>query len=547
MKKRLSSLLLATSMVCALTACGGEDAKQTESSNSTSATETKEDLPQASDEIAKIGDGTVEFEFWTAMHPITSKHYKSLNEHPGAALLEEKTGVKVHYVSPTAGEEKKNLNLMLNDPSSLPDMFGIADFDSIYPGGTSGAIQDGILVDITEMVENYAPNFMKMINADEGLKKAVYNDDGVLTGFGTIIVNEEKRGSAMYGPIVNKVYLDEAGLDIPVTIDDWEEMLTKFKEMGVEYPLMFDIRFLKDCFSGAYGVQNRGAYFLDEEGKVRFGANEEGYKEFLTTMNRWYEKGLIDPDFATRAFQADVIPAFTNGKAGSYIGYVSDLKSTPINAAAQGNTRFEPVAVPYPVLKEGDHLRLRDFQENRTKLACYITTNAKDPVSIVRWMDQMYSLEGRRANTFGEEGVTYTIKDGKCVYTDLITNNPDGLNQTEAGRKYIFKDLFRTWEDDDHAQLYTEPSQYDAWEKWNQAGIEGQVPSTLVMTQEESDQFVQVSSQLDTYREEMQQKFIMGQSDIEKEWDSYCDTLESLGYKTAVECKQKAYDRYLER
>ena len=49
----------------------------------------------------------------------------------------------------------------------------------------------------TEMVEQYAPNFMAMINADEKLKKDVYNDDGVMVGFGTIIVNEARREKAM--------------------------------------------------------------------------------------------------------------------------------------------------------------------------------------------------------------------------------------------------------------------------------------------------------------------------------------------------------------
>lgn len=104
--------------------------------------------------------------------------------------------------------------------------------------------------------------------------------------------------------MVNKTLLDKAGLDIPETIADWEEMLAAFKEMGVRIPFSFgcDNKFagLYNAFSGAYGVP-AGSRFMDENGTAKFGPMQEGYKEFLTLFHKWYQNGWLDPDFCQKS------------------------------------------------------------------------------------------------------------------------------------------------------------------------------------------------------------------------------------------------------
>ncbi|MFI3237721.1 MAG: extracellular solute-binding protein [Lachnospiraceae bacterium] len=555
MKRKALAVLLSSAMMLSLAACGqSETTSSSASTESTAASseveseseEAGEELPVASDEILYLGDGDgeVDFDLWMAIHTTTSSFYNSLNEHPGAALWEEATGVTVNWINPPVGEETTNLNLMLNDLDSLPDVFQIGNFDSIYPGGATMAIEDGVILDITELVEEYAPNFMAMINANESLKKDVYNDDGYLTGFGTVIINEEKSGNSMRGPIINTEYLEEAGLDLPVTIDDWTEMLTAFRDMGVKYPLIYEEAYLKDCFSGAYGVTQWADYYVDVEGDgtVKFGPAQDGYKEYLELMNMWYEEGLLSADFATDTLTGEVRTAMASGDAGVIIDYVTQFKQLPVNADSY-DYDLELVGAQYPVLEEGDTAHLRDYEGTRTALAMYITCNAEDPIEIIQWIDQMYSEDGRYLNTFGEEGVTYEYVDGVLQYTDLITANPDGLSETEAGRALIFKDMFRTWENEDHLLIYTEDSQYDAWDEWNKADIESELPSMMTMTADESDDYVKIAATLDTYVAEMRLKFIMGTESFDN-WDTYIATLESLEYKDSEAIKQAAYDRY---
>ncbi|WP_019534640.1 hypothetical protein [Paenibacillus ginsengihumi] len=57
-------------------------------------------------------------------------------------------------------------------------------------------------------------------------------------------------------------------------------------------------------------------------GKVTFGPIEPAYKDYLTTMNKWYKEELIDSEFAAtdrRAFEAKF--AQDTGMAGLYFGH----------------------------------------------------------------------------------------------------------------------------------------------------------------------------------------------------------------------------------
>lgn len=54
-------------------------------------------------------------------------------------------------------------------------------------------------------------------------------------------------------------------------------------------------------------------------------------------------------------------------------------------------------------------------------------------------------------------------------------------------------------------------------------------------------------TKLDNYSDEMVYKFIFGEASIENEWDSFVDTLKSLGSEKAEEIYKAAYDRYQAR
>ena len=55
----------------------------------------------------------------------------------------------------------------------------------------------------------------------------------------------------------------------------------------------------------------------------------------------------------------------------------------------------------------------------------------------------------------------------------------------------------------------------------------------LKYTKDESKEFIKINAQLNAYAEEMSQKWILGVSDVDKDWDSYIKRLNDIGLEKA--------------
>ena len=73
--------------------------------------------------------------------------------------------------------------------------------------------------------------------------------------------------------------------------------------------------------------------------------------------------------------------------------------------------------------------------------------------------------------------------------------------------------------------------------------IPEEVVSRLVMTTEENEQAGDIQTSLDTYFYEATCDFLVGEKDIDSEWDTYLSELEKIGYPELLKIYQGAYDR----
>ena len=104
------------------------------------------------------------------------------------------------------------------------------------------------------MMETYAPDYWKLINKDENLLRDCVTDGGNYAE--VFMVNVPDQGP-WYGMAVRQDWLDDSGLDTPVTYDDWYEMLKAFKEQkGATAPLWLNYKASDwfSVFSAGYGV-----------------------------------------------------------------------------------------------------------------------------------------------------------------------------------------------------------------------------------------------------------------------------------------------------
>ena len=149
---------------------------------------------------------------------------------------------------------------------------------------------------------------------------------------------------------------------------------------------------------------------------------------------------------------------------------------------------------------------------------------------------------------FGIEGESYTMVDGEPVYTEKITNNPEGLSMSAAMAMYM--QSYNTGafvQDKRYMEQYASlPQQKQAWDVWSATNAHNHIMPYLYMDEEEAGEIAKLKTSISTYESEMIIKFIMGIEPIEN-YDKYLQELEARGLSKVLEAQQKAYERYLVR
>lgn len=483
----------------------------------------------------------LELSYWVELPANTAMSLQNYNESLFYQELEKRTGVKVNFQHPPAGSAAEQFNLTIAS-GRYPDVieYGWAN----YPGGPEKAISDKVIIPLNDLIENHAPNLKAYLDANPDVAKALTTDEGNIYVFPSIGMTS----SSNRGMVLRADWLKELNLEVPETIDEWTNVLRAFKEKkGATSPITFALNDLNpDHFNGAYGISLQ---FFQEDGQVKFGAYESVYKDYLAQMKAWYDEGLIDKDFATQDGNSRDAK-ITGGAAGASIGFVSGGMGGWLSAM-EGDPSYDLVAAQHPVLNKGDEpYFFYATSPYRSTGAAAITTANKNPERTAEWLDYLYSEEGHILKTFGVEGVTYEVgSDGKYSYSDLILNNPDGLNVNQAQSKFTRVTAASPgFVADPRAEIPGKPQLTHASEVYGKYvdNWRTKVMPPVSETPEEAQELASIMAEIDTYRKEMFLKFVMGVESLDN-FEKYQEQLKSMGIERAIAIKQAALDRYKTR
>ncbi|MEK3660123.1 extracellular solute-binding protein [Paenibacillus sp. FSL F4-0236] len=480
------------------------------------------------------------FSYWAPINGNLITFTTNLGEAPIGKAIAEATGVKVNYIHPTESQAEEQFNLLLAS-SKLPD---VLEYDwSIYPGGPEKAISDGVIVPLNDLIDQFAPNLKKMLEANPELDKMVKTDSGQYYVF-PMVRNEE--GLVFRGPMLRKDWLAELGLQLPVTIDDWHKVLTAFKEKkGAVAPLtaLYANKMnLQDAFFGAYKTSH--GFYIDDLGKVKYGPLDPQYKDVMTLFRQWYSEGLIDKDFPI--VERDTLDKrLLNGESGATVFLLGGGMGKWLESGKAQNPAFDLVAAPYPVLKAGEKpfTGQRDFKYN-PKASAAVTTSAKDLETIVKWLDFAFSEQGTMMYNFGVEGESYTLDNGVPKFTDMIVKNDKYTSQQMLAQYTVPNGPFPMHE---QKTTNTFPQQDEAVQIWSETDAAKHIlPAFITPTVDESKKVAQTMTAINTYLEEMFIKFVMGNEPLDK-FDSFVKQLEDMGIRDVIDIYQGALDRYNNR
>lgn len=487
-----------------------------------------------------------EISVWTVW---SSNFLESLDEVAAVQELEKQTGIKVDWTSVDRGERNEKFGILISS-GDLPDL--IYAQASEYPGGVAQAVEDGVFMDITEFVDKFVPNYKALIESNEQIKKDVTSDDGRLLCFYQINCGENgvEAEKEFLGLCVRKDWLDDLNMDAPVTIDDWYAMLKAFKEeKGAEAPLMIGPKgtMITGAFTSAFGVMPE---FYQENGTVKFGPIEAGYKDFVETFRQWYAEGLIDQNFMTN--NVERFPAHeytTTGMTGAFTHAYSMVGHGMQDQGLVDDETFELMAVKNPVLKAGDTSYALPLSTGIITEPMYVSADCKDLEALGAWMNYNYSYEGMMTQTYGVEGVHYMVDDkGKVTLTDEILNNPeytpnDARSNVSANLRFGLANWYGGMLVNGEEKL----NEYLATEDiWTSQDMSKYLTSKITMTADETETFTSNYSDIQTFVDEKVAKYIMGTESMDT-WDAFVEQLHTMGIDACIASKQAALDRYNQR
>jgi len=275
-----------------------------------------------------------------------------------------------------------------------------------------------------------------------------------------------------------------------------QELLTRFKNedpngngQADEIPLTdVDMNSTRVWLMAAFGLRTRGIQVDDDV--VSYTPTSENYKAFLEYMNTLYDEGLLDKEVYGQSDEQKKAKG-ENNQLGLFADYFSFFTTGRSEEEAMNDPMFQPVTSEWaPEAKIPGSPRI-----SRGTFA--LTNVNPSPEASMRWVDYFYSEEGSK----------------------YIEQGPDEEPDTR----------FNDWVAKETAEKMEDIAE---------------VPFPLLyLTIEENDKVAATATDLTTYVEQMEAKFITGVEPLDN-WDDYVKTIEAMGIDEYVEVYQAAYDRW---
>ncbi len=318
--KKIISLLLCVVMVAVMFAgCGGQNA-----SGGNTGTEVDPDsltFPLA--EKATI-TGLTSFPVGSESEPNNRTIFKR---------LEEKTNVHVDWKAIQSDQWGDKISLEMANLKTLPEFVFTAGFNDT---DLLKYAKQGVIINVEDYIDKYMPNLCKVFEQAPEYRAMCEDENGHIWALPWIEqLGYEKTAIQTVGnmPFINKGWLDFLGLEIPTTVDEFEQVLIAFrdnadalkKEFNIDGDIIpmsciigsgnEDCRILTNGFGEGYGDPDDGRHIVvSDDLKVICPANTEGFKKGIEWLHKLWTENLIDKEAFTQEWSTYV----AKGKSGRY-------------------------------------------------------------------------------------------------------------------------------------------------------------------------------------------------------------------------------------
>ena len=547
--KRATVAALAAGMVFFLTACGG-----------------KSNVELNTGELQEVDLSELEFPLaekttLTGMISYPANTESNPNNRTIFKRLQEETNVEIEWTAIQSDQWGDKITLAMANLDTLTDFIftaGFSDTDLLRYA------EQGVIIPLEEYIDAYMPNLKAVFDKYPEYRKMTTATDGHIWSFPWIEqLGSEKTAIQTVGDMsfINKKWLDFLGLEIPETVDEFEQVLIAFRDHASELQAEFGIEgdiipmscivndgdqdpaILINGFGEGYGDPDRGQHIaVTDDKKVICSAAQEGYKKGIAWLHSLYEQGLIDPEAFTQEWSTYV----AKGKSGRYgvcfswdVANIDNLQDwVPLPALTADTRNITP--------QNGS------FTSGYDRGRCVVTAVSKNPALVCAWLDQMYDpFQSPQNNwgTYGEDDDFDIFELGKNANgEDMLQHAPLGdaspveVREAECvgGPLAIldeYYDVYVTCPDDAQYRLDWIKDIYtpDMNTKY--------VYPNVFMSQEDSEELSNLFADVTKTINAKKSDWIMN-GFTDADWDEYLESLDAYGLDKILEIKQKYLDEY---
>ena len=354
---------------------------------------------------------------------------------PVAEAITAATGVKLKTDYPVSSDDQK-IALMIAE-QNFPDM--------IYAKGDAQSLIDaGALIDLTDLIEEYGPNIKKMYGEEfDKLKYSV--DDPSIYQLSSYAIGGTVFKSAGTAQLQWDV-LAENDYKIPETLDEFEAMLKSYIEAHPQTDDGMDTIGISLSTSDwhwmitlgnpagyiADGAPDNGQWLIDDEYNATYKFRSEKEREYFRWLNRMYNEGILDPEFATQTHE-DYIAKIASGRVLALLDTDWDYQDGEKVLIADG--KLGKTYAPLPLTMDADtKCPTLMYQGLTTGQGVGITTACEDPVAAIKFLDFLCSDEGQVLVNWGIEGENYLVDENGVRY-----RTPEEVEYANSDKDYAKK------------------------------------------------------------------------------------------------------------
>lgn len=482
--------------------------------------------------------------------------------------LEDVTNIHVNWDAVGDGIGER-LSVMLAS-GDIPDVImAFQDPQSVYYYGSQG-----MFLPLNDLIENHMPNLKEQFRRYPWIKEQLTSPDGNIYAF-PYLEGDCYQCTMAVKMWIYQPWLDALGLEVPLTTEEFYQVLKAFKEqdpngngLADEIPFMsstnsWNTHFMSFLMS-AFIYADTAHYLKNVNGKVSFVANTPQWREGLRYIRKLITDGLMpvealyqqneqlraiaeNPDVPILgAFPAGFpgLVAIQGGESGRYLEYapVSPL----LGPEGVRHTVFNPLTVGYRVVFAHD----TPYPEALAQWIdwFYAPIDSEEGLEryylALKWFkegvhwrkikadEDRYSRSTHRAHSVLLEAglVPYGEKmfdDGWFRMPHIVVEGVDALPILEEGEFHLATMLMET------TQKFYEPYV----QNYN-------LPPNVALPEDVQDEYTDLKMALLDRIKQVNDEFLAGNRDIESdaEWQAYVDELNQIGVDRYVELWQATVD-----